>query len=105
MTLRATRTEVGTVDAGGDSVVVAVVRRRWQGTKNDFTAKGGTPTVAPGAVEVRRDPERRGDDVGGLTPARARDLAAVIVRAADQAEVEPTNDGEPTPTPPRRRGR
>lgn len=80
-----TRTPIGYVGLGGDRLIVHVVERTYRGGN---TENGREPVVThtPAAVEVRREPPTETGDVG-LVPARAaRELAALLTRAARLAD-------------------
>lgn len=83
-----TREEVGRVRVWpGTTIEVDLVVRTYVTT--GAGRPGRTSTSTPPAVDVRRVRDGRtgkAGEAGAMTPARARELAALLVRAADEAE-------------------
>lgn len=86
-TVEVYRREVGLIHlAGADDLVVAILRRTFTTGTGASSGAHRHVTVTPTAVEVVREPEIRPGEPGSMLPAKARELAAVLLLAATAAE-------------------
>lgn len=97
---------VGTVNVGPDRLLVEIVQRTWTAKRasGESARADHDPTVirtvAPAAVQVRREPGTDRDAPGGMTPHAARALAKMLAKAAARAEAigaAPHDDGQAKP--------